>query len=487
MSSGVAELQAIAHRVMLERDLLPDFSAAAQRELEGLRAPAAAPALRDLRALAWSSIDNDDSRDLDQIEVAERSGDAVRVRVGIADVDALVAAGSAIDAHARHNTTSVYTAAQIFPMLPERLSTDLTSLNPHQDRVALVIEFDVQPDGSIGRSDIYRALVRNQAQLAYAAVAVGLEGHGPLPAPAGAPASLAEQLRLQDAVAQCLRKVRQAHGALSLESLEARPVFADGALADLRTEARNRAQDLIEDFMIAANGVTAQFLAKRGLPVLRRVLRTPKRWGRIVALAADHGERLPASPDARALNAFLVQRRVADPVRFADLSLAVIKLLGRGEYDASLPGEQSPGHFALAVPDYAHSTAPNRRFPDLITQRLLKAALDGRGQPYDAATLQGLAAHCTTQEDNAAHVERQVRKSAAALLLAPRIGARFDALVTGVNDSGTWVRISHPTVEGKLLRGFEHLDVGDAVRVQLLHTDVQRGFIDFARSSGDRA
>jgi len=484
------DLKGIARRVMLERGLLPEFSPEALRQLAAIGAPARAsdPTIRDLRTLVWSSIDNDDSRDLDQIEVAEAlPGDGARVRVGIADVDALVERGSPLDAHARYNTTSVYTAAQVFPMLPPRLSTDLTSLNENEDRVALVVEIEVAADGSVDRSDVYRALVRNHAQLAYDAVAAWLEGRGPPPARVTTVAGLAEQLRLQDRVAQRLKAVRHAQGALTLQTLETRAVFDQGVLADLKADEPNRAKELIEDFMVAANGVVARFLAARGVPLLRRVLPPPQRWDRIVALAAAHAEQLPRQPDAKALSAFLLRQRGASPERFADLSLAVVKLLGRGEYAAILPGQESDGHFALAVRDYAHSTAPNRRFPDLIGQRLIKAVLRGAAPPYATPELKELAAHCTAQEDAAAHVERQVQKSAAALLLAPRIGTTFDAIVTGVTDAGTWVRIDRPCVEGKLVRGFEQLDVGDRLRVQLTHTDVQRGFIDFARTGTPKA
>jgi exoribonuclease II len=478
------DLKGIARQVMLERGLQPDFSPEALRQLAAIN-PVAHPsnaAIRDLRALVWSSIDNDDSRDLDQIEVAEAlPADGARLRVGIADVDALVERGTPLDDHARYNTTSVYTAAQIFPMLPPRLSTDLTSLNEERDRIALVVEVEVGADGGVGRSDVYRALVRNRAQLAYDSVAAWLDGRGPRPARIGAVAGLEAQLRLQDRVAQRLKAVRHAQGALTLQTLETRAVFDQGVLADLRPDEPNRAKELIENFMVAANGVVARFLGAHGVPLLRRVLPPPQRWDRIVALAAAHAQQLPRQPDAKALSAFLLQQRSASPERFADLSLAVVKLLGRGEYAAILPGQESAGHFALAVRDYAHSTAPNRRFPDLIGQRLIKAVLHGAAPPYTAQELQQLAAHCTAQEDAAAHVERQVQKCAAASLLAPRIGTTFDAIVTGVTDSGTWVRIDQPAVEGKLVRGLEQLDVGDRLRVQLTHTDVQRGFIDFAR------
>ncbi len=480
---GREELRRVAHQAMIQRGLEPDFAPAVVAEIERMT-PAAAvagAAIRDLRGLLWASIDNDDSRDLDQLSVADTApGGSVKILVAIADVDALVKKGSAIDVHAQANTTSVYTAAQIFPMLPEQLSTDLTSLNEGRERPAIVIEMTIDANGAVTASDIYRALVLNRAKLAYNSVAAWLDGTAPVPPKIAAVAGLDEQLRIQDRAAQSLRAVRHGHGALDLETPEVRAVFDGSVLSDLTPDTRNRAKDLIEDFMIAANGVTAKFLEAKKFPSLRRVLRTPKYWARIVTLAADYGERLPATPDAAALNAFLTRRRQADAAGFPDVSLTVVKLLGAGEYALQMPGQPSTGHFGLAVSDYTHSTAPNRRFPDLVAQRLLKAALTGTPPPYTNDELAQLAQHCTTQEDNAAKVERQVNKSAAALLLASRIGARFDGIVTGVSDKGTWVRITGPATEGRIVRGFKGLEVGSRVRVELVHTDVARGFIDFA-------
>ena len=469
---------------MVEHGLEPDYPAAALAELGAIDAPAPANgSLPDLRGRPWCSIDNDDSRDLDQLTFAEEpAGEAtVTVSVAVADVDALVRRDSAIDGHARHNTTSVYTAGGVFAMLPEKLSTDLTSLNPAADRVAIVIEMAIDRDGAVGDARVYRALVRNHAQLAYDAVAAWLEGGAPAPPALEATPGLADQLRLQDRVAGALRAARHAEGALSLQTLQARAVFADGELRDLRADERNRAKDLIEDFMIAANGVVARFLAARGLPSLRRVLRSPERWQRIVELAAPLGGRLPGAPDARALGAFLDAQRTADPDRFPDLSLSIVKLLGRGEYALARVGRAAEPHFGLAVGDYTHSTAPNRRFPDLITHRLVKAALAGTSSPYTEADLEGLARHCTEAEHAAEKVERQVRKSAAALLLLGRLGERFAGLVTGASSKGTWARILAPPVEGRVVRGFRGLDVGDRVTVELVDVDVDRGYIDFAR------
>ncbi|MEQ1870781.1 MAG: RNB domain-containing ribonuclease [Vicinamibacterales bacterium] len=475
---------------MLDRGLLPEFSAAAMSELQGIGRPAVAQAtpavpgpavVRDLTGLLWASIDNDDSRDLDQLTVAEAlPEDAVKVLVAVADVDALVTNGSAIDGQARHNTTSIYTAATIFPMLPERLSTDLTSLNLDQVRLAVVVEMTIGADGSVQGSDIYRASVRNHAKLAYRSVAAWLDG-GAVPQGIAAVPGLAENLRLQDRVAQRLKNLRHVHGALSLETLQARPVFEGDQVRDLEAQPKNRATEIIEDFMIAANGVTARYLATKQFPSIRRVVRTPQRWARIVDLARGLGGRLPATPDSAALDTFLVTRKAADPLRFADLSLSVIKLLGAGEYVAEQPGDTAPGHFGLAVKDYTHSTAPNRRYPDLVSQRLLKAAIAGQPPPYSYAELDVMAKHFTAGEDAANKVERQVGKSAAAILLESRIGEQFDAVVTGASDKGTWARLITMPVEGRVVRGFEGVDVGDRIRVQLLSTNVERGFIDFKR------
>ena len=469
---------------MLARGLLPDFSAGALAELDGIHEPAtrAQESTRDLRHLIWCSIDNDDSRDLDQLTVAEAMPDgATKILVAVADVDAVVKKQSALDDHARQNTTSVYTAAEIFLMLPEKLSTDLTSLNYESDRLAMVIEMVIASDGSLQGSDIYSAIVRNCAKLAYNSVADWLEGPGPMPQAIGKVDGLDENLRLQDRVAQKLKALRHLQGALDLATIEARAVFDGDQIKDLEAERKNRAKEIVEDFMIAANGVTARYLASKMYPSLRRVVRTPQRWDRIIALASDHGFTLPEKPDSKALEQFLIAAKAADLLRFPDLSLSVIKLLGAGEYVVELPGGGPAGHFGLAVRDYTHSTAPNRRYPDLITQRLLKVAIAGSSLPYENDELQALAKHCTEQEDGAKKVERQVGKSAAAMLLESRIGERFDGIVTGASDKGTWVRLLHPPIEGKLVSGFAGMDVGDKVSVQLVRTDVERGYIDFKR------
>ena len=482
-------LQSIAHQAMLDRGLLPDFSAAALAELGRLQEPAATAGepVRDLRNLLWASIDNDDSRDLDQLTVAEvMPGGKIKILVAIADVDSLVKNGSVIDEHAHHNTTSVYTAAEIFPMLPEKLSTDLTSLNFNEDRLSLVVDLVVGADGSLQESTIYRAWVRNQAKLAYNSVAAWLEKNEGAPEALVAVQGLAENLRLQDRVAQSLKNFRQIHGSLSLEAIEAKAVFDGDQIRALEIEEKNRAREIIEEFMVAANGVVARFLSAKKFPSIRRVVRTPKRWDRIVEIAGEHQVKLPDIPDSKALEEFLLKEKAEEPVSFPDLSLAVIKLLGSGEYIAELPEDNPPGHFGLAVKDYVHSTAPNRRYPDLLIQRLLKAALEGKPVPYSKDELDGLAIHCTEAEDAARKVERQVGKSAAALLLESRIGEQFDAIVTGAAAKGTWVRLLTIPVEGKLVSGFKGLDVGDRTRVQLISVNVQQGFIDFKKINSSK-
>jgi len=481
-----SRLQRIAHRAMLDRGMAPDFPPEVFAELDRINAPAVVPAgepMRDLRNLLWCSMDNDDSRDLDQLTVAEDlGGGSVKVLVAIADVDAVAGKNSAIDRYARQNTTSVYTAAEIFPMLPEKLSTDLTSLNYDSDRLAVVIEMILTGDGSLQSSDVYRAQVCNRAKLAYNSTAAWLEGDGPVLQAVTAVSGLEKNIRLQDIAAQKLKALRVLHGALDFETIQARPVFEGDELKDLEAERSNTATDIIEDFMVAANGVTARYLASKNFPSIRRIVRIPKRWDRIVELAAERGTNLPADPDSKALEQFLLAEKSADPLRFPDLSLSIIKLMGKGEYVVELPGESAAGHFGLAVKDYTHSTAPNRRFPDLITQRLLKAAIAGRPMPYQNDELQALARHCTEKEDDAKKVERLVEKSAAAMLLESRTGEQFDAIVTGAADKGTWVRLMEPPVEGRLVSGFEGQDVGNRLRVQLVRTDIERGYIDFKKA-----
>ena len=479
------DLQATARQVMLEQGFEPDFPPQVPQQLAELKThpPQVAPGgdIRDLRNLLWSSIDNDTSRDLDQIEVAERlPGGGIKVLVGIADVDAFVAKHSPIDEHAAKETTSIYTGVRIFPMLPEELSTGTTSLLENGDKLSVVIEFAVDAGGSVSSGNVYRAVVRNKAQLAYNAVGGWLEGTGPAPAKVAASAELQAQLKLQDEAAQALKNQRYQHGALSLETTEVQPVMLNQEVVDIAKQEKNRATELIEDFMIAANGVVARMLEK--VSSLRRIVKTPERWDRIVQLANAHGGKLPPDPDSKALNDFLVMRKAADPDHFADVSLAVIKLIGPGEYVLERPGDPEQGHFGLAVQDYTHSTAPNRRFPDIVTQRLIKAMLAGQSAPYSDDELQAIATNCTVKEDAARKVEREMSKRLAAVAMSHRIGEIFDALVTGATPKGTFVRVLKPHVEGLLAQGQHGLDVGDKLRVKLIRTDVQRGYIDFARA-----
>lgn len=479
----------IARQALLEQNLLPDFSAKSLAELEGLQIPVIteSKSVRDMRSLLWCSIDNDDSRDLDQLTVAETlPNNKVKILVAVADVDSLIKNGSAIDKHARQNTTSIYTPARIFPMLPEKVSTNLTSLNPNEDRLAIVVEMIIGKDGSFHDSDIHQAWVHSHAKLAYHSVAAWLENKGAIPQAISAVKGLAENLMLQDKVAQSIKRFRQIHGALSLQTIQAKPIFDGDNVTDLEADEKNRAKEIIENFMIAANGATARYLSAKKFPSIRRVVHTPKRWDRIVKIAAEQKYDLPDTPDAKALEGFLLEEKSTDPERFPDISLSVIKLLGSGEYTIELPGENPTGHFGLAVKDYTHSTAPNRRYPDLLTQRLLKAAFYGTPVPYSNEELDNLATHCTEMEDVVKKIERRVEKSAAALLLESRIGEQFDAIVTGASEKGTWVRLFKIPVEGKVVHGYEGLDVGERTRVQLISVDVEHGYIDFKKVGSSR-
>lgn len=474
----LAELAVIAMR---ERGLEPEFSSAVKRQLEEIDGPSEedGAGIIDMTGLLWCSIDNDDSRDLDQLTASEVLDDgSVRILVAIADVDTLVAKDTPIDRHAQINTTSVYTSARIFPMLPEKLSTDLTSLNPNQVRVATVTDMVFKPDGTLARSHITRAKVHNKAKLAYDAVSAWIEGDGPLPEAADIVPGMDEQLRTQDSVAQQLRANRREQGALDFQTFQPRAEFEGDQVVAIKQQAQNRARQLIEEFMVATNGVTARFLAGKRRAAIRRVVRSPERWARIAQVAAERGWELPLDPDSKALEQFLAAERKRDPLRFPDLSLVIVKLMGRGEYVVERPGGPNIGHFGLAVRDYSHSTAPNRRYPDLIASRLIKAALADVKSPYSDMELEFLANRCTQQEDAANKVERQLRKSEAAMLLEDHIGQEFDGVVTGESKGNTWVRIFDPPAEGKLLPSRD-VQVGDKVRTKLMSTNVERGFIDF--------
>ena len=486
------DLRAAARDVMLANGFQPDFPADVQLEVaqldEGDVEVAAKAVPRDLTSLLWSSIDNRESRDLDQVEYAQRLDNGViRLLIGIADVDALVPKGSAVDDHAAENTTSVYTGVAVFPMLPERLSTDLTSLNEGEDRCAIVVELDVAEDGSIVREEAYRALVRNHAKLAYEPVGHWLSGTGARPKKIGSIDGLEAQVKLHDDVAQRLAAYRRRAGAVEIETIEARPVTAGEKVIDIAVSPRNRARDLIESFMVAVNGAMARILERKHVPAIRRVVREPRQWKRIVQLAAEMGETLPGEPNGAALSEFLARRRAAEPREFADLSLTVVKLLGPGEYvlERRFARREDQDHFGLGAPEYLHSTAPNRRFPDLVTQRLLKDADGAGGSPYTDDELTAIARHCTLQEDKARRVERSMRKKIAAVLMADRVGSSFVATVTGASSKGTYVRVLSPPVEGRVVRGERGLEVGDTVRVTLTAVDAEKGYIDFAREGAD--
>jgi exoribonuclease-2 len=483
MPNAQIDLKARAHQAMLDAGFKPDFPPEVTREIQALKPSNGNGAVRDLRSLLWSSIDNDSSRDLDQVEYAEKLSDGTtRLLIGIADVDSSVPKGSATDHQASFETTSVYTGVATFPMLPGELSTDRTSLMDAQDRLSLVIELHVADSGEVTCHDVYAALLRNRAKLAYSSTGAWLEGRGPMPQTVAATPGLEAQLRLQQETSEKLRGIRQRHGALTFTSVEATPIVENGEVKDLSVAHHNVAEDIIESFMVAANVAMAQVLRERGSLSIRRVVRTPRRWDRIQAIAAQFHVQLPSTPDPRALSEFLAARKAADPVHFPDLSLSVVKLLGPGEYMVEAPGAEQQGHFGLAVNDYTHSTAPNRRYADLVTQRLLKAIATRSAANYSEAELQQIAAHCTEREDAARKVERLMRKVASASLLSHRIGEMFDGIVTGASPKGTYVRLLKPPVEGRVVHGAQGIDVGDKVRVRLVSVDVWKGFIDFERA-----
>jgi len=474
-------LESVARQALIDNGFAPELDAAAKAELQQLKPASPSADVRDLRSLLWSSIDNTESKDLDQVEFAEQLPDgAIRIRLGIADVDALVPKDSALDKHAYANATSVYTGVAVYPMLPVELSTGLTSLNEGEDRVALIIELVIEKDGTPRSHDVYRATLVNRAKLAYDSLGAWLEGRGPAPDAVARDPKLQEQIWLQDRAASLLKTMRERAGALEFETIEATAVGSDGKVTALAVTRKNRARDLIEDFMIAANVAIAQYLAEQQRSAIRRVVREPKRWDRIVELAAKYGVTLPTDPDPKALSAFLAARRAADPLRFPDISLSIVKLLGPGEYVLDKPGPaDDQGHFGLAAHDYSHATAPNRRYADLVTQRLVKAAIAKAPAPYSDDELATVAAHCTERENEANHVERIARKAAGAILLEHHIGTVYDAIVTGVNKDGTYVRLLSPPVEGRVVRGEHGMDVGERVRVRLVATNPNRGFVDF--------
>jgi VacB/RNase II family 3'-5' exoribonuclease len=483
-SSHNIDLRALANTVAAKNGFLTVWELDCLAQVKEIEKdlPARTQTGKAMGDLLWSSIDNNDSKDLDQIEYAEQlPGGDVRVLVGIADVDTFVPKGSPIDLHAAKNTTSVYTGIVIFPMLPDDLSSDLTSLRQDQDRAAIIMDMTVAKDGTIKSSEFYRASVCNKAKLAYAAVGRWFDGEAKQPSKDVAVDGLQEQLTLQRTESNRFHAVRARTGSLNLYTIEAQPVMADGKVVDIIVTDQNPARDLIENFMVAANSAMARFLDQHGSISIRRIVKSPKRWPRIVELAGQYGFKLPTEPDGRALNDFLAQRKLKDPEHFPDLSLSVVKLLGRGEYTVVKSGQSHDGHFGLGIQDYTHSTAPNRRYADLVTQRLVKAIIDGKPCPYTEAELDEIAKNCTQREDAANIVERFMRKAAAAVLLSNSIGETFDAIVTGVKEDGTYARMLKPPAEGRIVQNERGLDVGDKVRVRLLSVEPEKAFIDFKK------
>lgn len=478
------DLIQIARQAMFTRGLFPDFPNSAITQLNTMQGPAHCEDegnLIDMTSKLWFSIDNDDSRDLDQLTYAERISDKiVRVFVAIADVDAMVKKSTPLDAHALANTTSVYTPIIIFPMLPEKLSTDFTSLNPNEKRIAIIVQMDINESGQIVDSQVFRGCVFNYAKLAYNSVSAWLEHTAPAPMPIQKIKNLDSQILLQDEVAQHMKQYRQKSGALTFETYDPQPVIKNEKIVGIQEVKINRARELIENLMIGANTSITLFLEKKGHPTIQRIVRVPKRWDRIVELAAEYQVKLPSEPDSKALEAFLLQRRKDDPLRFPDLSLVIIKLLGRGEYIVGRPSDKHPGHFALALTSYTHATAPNRRYPDLVVQRMLKSSLAQIESPYSLQMLKGMMHDCTEKENSADKVKRSVLKSVMALYLKDSIGKTFDAFVTGAASRGVWVRLVNTAIEGKLVEGFQNVDVGDKIKVKLISVSVEKGFLDFA-------
>lgn len=485
---GQVNLREVAREALEERGFKSEFSPAVERAASKVQEPDfSSLKIPDLSHLPWSSIDNDESKDLDQIECVKVEGRTTRVLVGIADVASLVPKNSEIDLHAQHNTTSIYTGVKTFPMLPERLSNDLTSLNENEKRLAMVIETKVAEDGEITSFNVYPAIVQNKAQLTYNAVSTWLKDYTPpdseitqrMLAKIRSNPVLQEQIKIQDEIAQTLREKRREEGSLDFETPQLRANVKQDGHYSLGSHRSNRATQLIEELMVSANQAVDEFLQKKGMPVLQRVVKEPRNWPRMVALAEEYGCTLPGEPDGQALQKFLAEQKRRDPDRFPDLSLAMIKLMGRGEYDAKAPNQDGTGHFGLAVTHYAHSTAPNRRYPDLITQRMLHAAVEGKPSPYSMGELRSLAAHCTEQEGEANKAERHVHKSIAAVELANHVGEKFRGFISGASEKGVWVRVVDPPVEGKVMGRTGDLKVGQEVEVKLVGTDPYRGFIDF--------
>jgi VacB/RNase II family 3'-5' exoribonuclease len=480
------DLRDMAYKVMITHGFKPDLSAEAQLELHAIENNGkleVSDKVRDLRHVLWSSIDNSDSKDLDQIEYAERMNDGsedIRLLVGIADVDCFVPKDSAIDQHARDNCSSVYTGVIVFPMLPELLSNDRTSLLQDVDRQAVIVDMVIGTGGETKTYDIYLALVRNQAKLVYDVVADWLDNGTHMPILDEVP-GLAEQLHLQNELCRRIQGRNQQKGAISVQTLEARPVAVDGQVVALELTHQSVARDMIQSMMVSANSSLAKTVKAKNAPMIQRVVKKPVRWNRLIQLAATFGFELPAEPDAPSLAKFINERKAADPEHFVDLSLAVVKLLGPGQYVVQEPGQVSEGHFGLAVHDYTHATAPNRRFADLVTQRVTKALALGNPLPYTVEELKEIASRCEEREEAERKVERTMRKAAAATLLSSHIGEEYDAIVTGIASKGTFARLLEPPAEGRVVANEQGLDVGDKIRVRLTATEPALGFIDFVR------
>ncbi|UUX93834.1 RNB domain-containing ribonuclease [Methanoplanus endosymbiosus] len=477
------DLKAIARDAMKSYGFAPRFPDQVIRESENISGrifPDNVTEAADLRHLLWSSIDNFDSKDLDQIEFCEeKDGGIINVKVAIADVDCYVPKDSATDRYAAYNTTAVYTGVETFFMIPFKLCGNISSLLPGKDCQAVVAEYDILPDGDIEHVGVYRAVVSNKAKLIYEEVGNWIEKKGSIPDDVGSIPGLKDQILLQHKASLRLRKFRMQNGALDLETAEARPVMRGNDVSDIISMKQNEAHRIIEEFMVAANRTFAGFLMDAGVPMTHRVVKIPEKWDLICEVVAGYGVTLPDSPDSKALTEFLAGQRVSDPKTFPDLSLTIVKLLGHGEYVPYNPGDAPVGHFALAVPDYTHSTAPNRRYNDLIIQRIVKSVLDGKKVPYTPGELERLSVRMTDRDKASQKVERFMLKSAAAVLLSKSIGKVFDAIVTGASGRGTYVRIYDPPVEGRVMEGYEGLYVGRKVKVSLLMTDAYRGYIDF--------
>jgi VacB/RNase II family 3'-5' exoribonuclease len=476
------DLSARAHRAMHEAGFRPEFGGAVMQEVAELSNRQTENDATDLTHLNWSSIDNEESRDLDQLEYAEKKGnDNIRLMVAISSVIDHVRKDGPIYLHAAYNTTSVYTGVETFHMLPEALSTDRTSLLEGQTRLAMVVDLEVTPNGDLINPQVYRARVQNHARLTYEEAGEFMQGNSHASEIISTCPWLREQLSLQMAASHRLISLRKKEGALTFSSFEPRLVKRNGKIVDLKLYPHTVARELIESFMVAVNISTATYLKSKNWPIIERVVTAPRRWGRIREVVREYGVELPLEPEQKALSSFLAKQRAKDEVKFQTLSLAIVKLLGPGEYVVEYTHGPQQGHFGLAVDDYSHSTAPNRRFADLVLQKLLRACSAGQPMPYSDDELQQIAARCTERETAARKVERLMRKVCAATLIRARVGQEFSGMITGASRKGTYARLFDFPAEGKVVRGERGVDVGDRVRLRLLNADPETGFIDLER------